>query len=56
MVSDNPEIKAILLECTELPPYARAIQKAVGMPVWGFSGMVNWVCSGVVRRDFSGFI
>jgi Asp/Glu/hydantoin racemase len=56
MVSKNPEIRVILLECTELPPHARAIQKAVGMPVWGFPTMVNWVYSGVVRSSFTGYI
>ncbi|NOQ41921.1 MAG: aspartate/glutamate racemase family protein [Desulfuromusa sp.] len=56
MVERNPEIGAILLECTELPPHARAIQKAVGMPVWGFPSMVNWIYAGVVRRNFVGFI
>ncbi|NOR41380.1 MAG: twin-arginine translocation signal domain-containing protein [Gammaproteobacteria bacterium] len=56
MVEQNPEISAILLECTELPPHARAIQKAVAMPVWGFPTMVNWIYQGVVRRNFSGFV
>jgi Asp/Glu/hydantoin racemase len=56
MVEDHPDIGAILLECTELPPHARAIQKAVGMPVWGFPSMVNWVYAGIVRRDFAGYI
>ncbi len=56
MVAKNPQIKEILLECTELPPHARAIQKAVGMPVWGFPTMVDWVYSGAVRRSFKGFI
>jgi Asp/Glu/hydantoin racemase len=56
MVAKNPQIKAILLECTELPPHARAIQKAVGMPVWGFPTMVNWVYSGVVRHSYSGYV
>lgn len=56
MVSKNSEISAILLECTELPPHARAIQKAVAMPVWGFPTMVNWIYNGVVRRSFKGFI
>ena len=56
MVEKNPEIAAILLECTELPPHARAIQKAVGMPVWGFPTMVNWVYQGIVRRNFKGFV
>jgi Asp/Glu/hydantoin racemase len=56
MVQDHPDIGAILLECTELPPHARAIQKAVGMPVWGFPSMVNWIYAGVVRRSFPGYI
>jgi hypothetical protein len=56
MVSNSPEIKAILLECTELPPHARAIQKAVGMPVWGFPSMVDWIYAGVVRRNYAGFL
>jgi hypothetical protein len=56
MVAKNPEIGAILLECTELPPHARAIQKAVGMPVWDFPTMVDWIYNGVVRRSFRGFI
>ena len=56
MVGKTPEIRAILLECTELPPHARAIQKAVGMPVWGFPSMVDWIYAGAVRRNFTGFV
>eukprot|EP00928_Gymnodinium_smaydae_P007338 TRINITY_DN1264_c1_g2_i1.p1 TRINITY_DN1264_c1_g2~~TRINITY_DN1264_c1_g2_i1.p1 ORF type:complete len:765 (+),score=99.06 TRINITY_DN1264_c1_g2_i1:65-2359(+) len=29
-----PEIKGILLECTELPPYADALRATTGLPVW----------------------
>jgi hypothetical protein len=56
MVGNNPEIKAILLECTELPPHARAIQKAVKMPVWGFPSMVDWIYAGAVRGNYAGFL
>jgi len=56
MVSDNPDVGAILLECTEMPPYAWAIQKAVRLPVFDFTTMVNWVYNAVVRRPFAGFI
>ena len=52
MMAKNPEIGVILLECTELPPHARAIQKALGMPVWGFPTIVNWIYNGVVQRSF----
>jgi catechol-2,3-dioxygenase/uncharacterized coiled-coil protein SlyX len=29
-----PTIRAIILECTELPPYADALRKETGLPVW----------------------
>jgi len=55
-VNENPDISAILLECTEMSPYAWAIQKAVRMPVFDFTTMVNWVYDAVVRRPFAGFV
>lgn len=33
-IKREPSIRAIVLECTELPPYADAIRQATGMPVW----------------------
>jgi len=56
MVSKNPEIGALVLECTEMPPYAWAIQKAVRLPVFDYVTMINWVYDAVVRRPFAGFI
>jgi hypothetical protein len=45
-----------LLECTQLPPHARAMLKAVGMPVWGFPSMKNRIYSDVVRNSFAGYM
>jgi len=56
MVSENPDIGALLLECSDMPPYAWAIQKAVRLPVFDFTTMINWVYGAVVRRPFAGFI
>jgi len=55
-VSENPDIGAILLECSDMPPYAWAIQKAVRLPVFDFTTMINWVYDAVVRRPFAGFM
>ncbi|KXT78908.1 aspartate/glutamate racemase family protein [Streptococcus sp. DD13] len=52
---EHPEIGAILLECSDLPPYATAIQRATGLPVFDFVTLINWVYSGLVRRDFYGY-
>lgn len=55
-VAHNPEIGAVLLECADMPPYAWAIQKAVRLPVFDYTTMINWVYQSVVRRPFAGFM
>lgn len=56
LVSQHPEVGAILLECSDMPPYAWAIQNSVKLPVFDFTTLINWVYSAVVRRPFAGFI
>merc|ERR1712050_297760 len=34
ILKEQPSIKAMLLECTELPPYADALRAKFGLPVW----------------------
>lgn len=55
MVKDNPEIGAILLECSVMSPYAWAIQNAVELPVYDFYTQIDWIYKSVVRRPFAGF-
>ena len=40
-VAKNPKIRAILLECTELPPYADSLRRALKMPVWRHATLSN---------------
>ena len=56
LVVEHPEVAAILLECSDMPPYAWSIQKATGLPVFDFTTLINWVYNSVVRRPFTGFI
>jgi hypothetical protein len=56
MVSRDPDIAAILLECSDLPPYAAAVQAAVNRPVFDFITMIQYVHSSLVRRPFQGFM
>jgi len=55
-VIDNQDIGAILLECSDMPPYAWAIQNAVKLPVFDYITLINWVYNAVVRRHFAGFM
>lgn len=56
MVEAQPAIGALLLECSDMPPYAHAIQHAIRRPVFDFTTMVDWIYRAVVRRPFHGFI
>ncbi len=55
LVTENPNVGAILLECSDLPPFAWSVQKAVKLPVFDFISMINWIYHGVVQRGYSGF-
>ena len=56
LVEKDDKVKAILLECTDLPPYAAAVQEALDLPVFDFTTMINYVFSAVVRKRFVGYV
>ncbi len=56
ILEEYPETGAILLECTEMPPYAHLIQAATQLPVFDFTTMLIWLNAGLCRRPFSGFM
>ena len=56
LVKEDTAVRAILLECSLLPPYAAAVQEAVNFPVFDFVTMINYVFSAVVKQRFSGFM
>jgi hypothetical protein len=41
----HPGIRAFVLECTDLPPYAEMIRRHSGLPVFDFISMVNYLHS-----------
>jgi Asp/Glu/hydantoin racemase len=43
MISDHPEVGAMVLECTNMPPYARAVQQATGLPIFDIVTLTHWV-------------
>jgi hypothetical protein len=53
---DHPDVGALLLECSDMPPYAAAVQRETGLPVWDFTTLIDWIHEAVVRRQFSGFV
>ena len=43
---------ALVLECTNMTPYAPAIRAATGLPVFSMLSFVNWFQSGLTPRDY----
>lgn len=56
LVTAHPDIGALLLECSDLPPFAADIQEATGKPVFDFITFVNAVYQAVVQRRYCGFL
>ena len=52
MVDRYPLLGAIVLECTDLPPFACAIQRATALPIFDIVTLVNFVHSALLRGAF----
>ena len=52
----HPELGALLLECSDLPPYSAAVQAATGLPVFDWIGFINYVHQAVNARPYSGIL
>lgn len=53
LVAANPDIGAIVLECTNMPPYAHRLRQELGIPVYDIYSMITWFHAGLRPRDFS---
>jgi Asp/Glu/Hydantoin racemase len=52
LARDNPDVGALVLECTDLVPFAHAIQARVGLPVYDIVTLTGLVHAGLRRRPF----
>lgn len=50
------DIGAIILECSDMPPYAADVQAATGLPVFDFVTLIRWLASAVSQRPYTGFL
>lgn len=53
---NHPSIGAIMLECTGMQPFARAIQQQVDLPVFSWGTILDYAYSVVVHRDYYGHV
>lgn len=55
MEKEHPEMGAIILECSMLPPYAKAVQEATGLPVFDFITMITYFQKGTQQKEYRGY-
>ena len=53
---EHRNMGAMVLECTGFPPFARTVQRAIDMPVYSYTTLMDFAYSVAVHRDFYGHI
>ena len=51
LAGKNPDVGAILLECTNMVPYAADITRATGLPVFSIYSFITWFQSALQPRE-----
>ncbi len=47
MIEENPDVKAIVLECTNMPPYTEDIKKSTSLPVFDLVNMTKFILGSI---------
>ncbi len=53
LVAKHPRTGAILLECTNMVPYAADVRARVGLPVYSIQPFLTWFQAGLMPRRFA---
>jgi hypothetical protein len=53
---EHPDMGAMVLECTGFPPFARALQRQVEIPIFSWGTLMDYAYSVVVHRDYYGHV
>lgn len=56
LVEAHPDIGAIVFECTNMPPYAHAVQHAVGLPIFHIFSLIDMVHQSFHWKPYEGFM
>lgn len=54
LVDGHPDVGAIVFECTNMPPYAHAVQDAVGLPIFHIFSLIDMVYQSFHWQPYKG--
>ena len=52
----HPNMRAMVLECTGMQPFARAIQREIDVPIFSWGTLLDYAYSVAVHRDYYGHV
>ncbi len=52
----HPRMGAMVLECTGFPPFARALQRQIDIPIYSWGTLLDYAYSVIVHRDYYGHV
>ncbi len=52
LIRREPAVGAILLQCSDLPPFAADLQAATGLPVFDMTRMIAWVAGAAAYQPY----
>jgi hypothetical protein len=55
-VRQHASMGALVLECTGFPPFARALQREIGIPIFSWGTLLDYAYSVAVHRDYYGHV
>ena len=56
LAEDHPAMGALVIECTDLPPFAHLIQEKIRVPVFDIVSLINMVYESLVRTPYQGIM
>lgn len=56
LLRSNDDVGAIVLECTDMPPFAHALQRAVGLPIFDLTTLATMIHDAVMRTEYRGIM
>lgn len=54
LIKANPEIRSLVLECTDMPPYAARLQQEFRIPIFDLTTLATMAHGVVARQPYSG--
>ena len=54
--AEHPNMGAMVLECTGFPPFARALQRVINIPVFSWGTLMDYAHMVTVHRNYYGYV